>query len=41
MPLAEVRFAAYQNSGYDRDLESEVILKIRHFEQDGVHQGIV
>jgi hypothetical protein len=41
MSLAEVLFAAYHKSGYDRDLESEVLFKIRHFEQDGVHQGTV
>ena len=41
MPLAEVLFAAHHISGNDRDLGSEVLFKIRHFEQDGVHQGIV
>jgi len=41
MPSAEVLFTAYQKSGHDGDLESEVVFKIGHFEQDDVHQGIV
>ena len=32
MALAEVRFAAYHKSEYERDLESEALFKIRHFE---------
>jgi len=41
MPSAEVLLAAYHKSGHDGDLESEVLFEIGHFEQDGVHQGIV
>jgi hypothetical protein len=41
MSLAEVLFAACHKSGYDRNLQSQVLFKITHFEQDGVHQRIV
>lgn len=41
MPSAEVLFATYHKPGYERDLDSEGLFKIRHFQQDGTYQRLV